>query len=341
MTTLLFCLITPTAPPEEALDRYVALRRAAKHLDVGFTSQGVKGSVLVSGPRMRLDLSSPQVNYTCVITSAGMRDIDRVDREYDEAPEPLRPMRPPSRLTPAVGVFPEFVLFDDLRKLMPSKAKFAGLGKRQVGGTMCDVVGSSYFSEAERVRAKVELAIDAKGAPRRIVAQGETMNGSYYYEWNVSRFAPAAEPPASRFTFAIPDGYSPFSLPEHYATKGVGATFPMQGWRSTSGSPLNLKDLLPNGGLVAVLGVDSMPSQRAATSLQAIGKGGVKVVVLGDARGVSGAAGYDADGSRLNDLDLPATPAFYRVDSSGKITRVWRGYDPAKAADFEREARGE
>jgi hypothetical protein len=339
MMSLLFCLLAPSAPPDQVLDRYAALRGKAPAIEMAYTTGPLASTLLfVPERRMRLEAKAPGVDYLCVITERGMNELDRTDHEYDENTEVQQPGPPPSRISGASAAFPRWILLKDFRKMFPS-AKFVGLGRRKVGGTEGDVVRTTIRDEAEGAVHNVELVIDDAGIPRYVLLTGQSRMGGYRSEYKVSRFESRPVPADSRFAFTIPDGYSPYSLDFVPGPAGVGATLPLTGWRAANGGDLNLGDRLKNGGLVAIWGADSEPSRRSAASLGRIRAAGVPVVIVADAA-MPGADGYDSDGKILDKLGIPASPVFYRVDGAGKITAAWMGYDAANAAEFEREVTG-
>jgi hypothetical protein len=96
---------------------------------------------------------------------------------------------------------------------------------------------------------------------------------------------------------------------------------------------------MAKGGLVAILSADSEPSRRAGAALAKIRSAGTPVVTLGDAAGVPGAEGY-ATPKLLEDMGVPSTPVFFKIDGKGKIAAVWLGFDPAATNRFVSEATG-
>ena len=342
MMSLLYCLLAPAAPPEEILNRYVALRRQAPAVEMTFQSSGLKGLLLLHpGDRLRYEAKGPNTDYLCVITSSGMRDIDRQEHEYDEVLG-VRLGAPPSRISNASRAFPMWVMPPDLRKMFPETAKYTSLGSRTVNGVTGDVVRGT-FGDPQGGDHLFEAVIDAKGAPRYLLAEGKTQMGRYRMEWTIDVFRPIPVPPPSKFTFSIPDGYSPYSLDLVYGPTGVGSNLPLDGWRTPAGGRFDLKGRMAKGGLIAVWNVDSEPSRRSAAALAKIRAAGVSVAILSDATdsaGAKGMDGYDPSGKQIAKFDVPSTPAFFKVDASGKVTAVWLGFDPAKADEFVNEAIG-
>lgn len=333
MLNLLYCLLVPGANPSETLDRYVALRKKAPAVEMVYRSAGLKANLtLVPGRQMRLEAKGAELDYLCVVTPKGMRDIDRVVHQYDEQ-RFNDTAAPPSRISAAGQTFPHWILLSDLRTLAPKGTKFTELGRRTVGRAAGDAVKAS-FRDSEGAH-NYEFVIDGTGVPIQVLHYGQNMMGSYRYEWNVDQLKPVSPPPASRFAFTVPDGYSPFSLDLIPGPAGVGSTFPLQGW---AGGDLTGK--VAKGGLIAILGTDSEPSRRAGAALAKIRAAGTPVVALGDAKGVPGTEGYDPNGNLLERLRVPSTPVFFKVDGKGKILAVWLGFDPTASDAFVREATG-
>lgn len=341
MMNLFLCLLAPGGDAAtDALDRYVALRRKAPALDVVYRSGGLKATLILEpAKRMRLEAKANGLDYLCVVTPSGTRELDRVDREYDALPHNV-PGTPRSRVSSAGETFPAWVLAPNMRKVFPPKARFVSLGRRTVGKVTGDAVKGSYRDEQEGSTHNLEVIFGADGAPLHVLSHGQTPMGGYRREWNIDRFRPIPTPADRLFTFALPDGFSPFSLDLIDGPIGVGKRFPLQGWTSASGGTVNFSRRLPKGGLIAILSADSEPSRRAATALGRIKSAGTPVLTLGDAKGVPGVEGYDANGRLIEALSVPSTPVFFKVDGQGKISAVWLGFDPAKAGEFVKEATG-
>ncbi|MGV3618035.1 MAG: TlpA family protein disulfide reductase [Fimbriimonas sp.] len=337
MMSLLYCLIAPSAPLEDVLDRYVAFRKQAPAVEMAFRSRGARGTLVVNpGKQMRFEAKANGLDYLCVITPQGMTELDRIERAYDEQPY-TSPGNPPSRMVNVSNLFPRWILAPDLRKIFPPTATFTSLGQRTIGGVSGEVVRGVNKDE-EGGEHQLEAVIDAQGAPRYLLVSGQSRMGSYRMDWTIDRIKPIAPPPSSTYAFKIPDGYSPFSLDLIPGPMGVGNKVPLTGWRAAAGGELNLGQRLPKGGLIAILDRESQPSRRAAGALARIRTGGVTVVTLSsDTSAAPGTDGYDPTGKLLDGMGVPSTPAFFRVDGTGKITAVWLGYDPAKSEEFVRE----
>lgn len=336
MTSLLFCLIVPSAPVEDILARYASFRSKAPAFQVNYRSYGIACELLLDRKqRMRFRAKSPKVDYLCVVSNEKMRDMDLIARQYDELEGvPVGP--PPSRMANVGPIFPGWVFYQDLRKIFNGGAKFVSLGKRTVGAVTGEAVRATVKMDGNTHTA--EFLFDAAGIPRQAILSGVTQMRGYRFEYTVDRMV-AANPQPSQFTFAIPDGFTPHALDTTFGPVGVGQPFPMKGWKSAKGGNLDLAGRLKSGGIVAILGKDSEPSQKARTSISRAIQSKLNVVVLADAP-MTAVDGYDAGGA-LSALMAPSTPLFYRVDRSGKITAVWLGYDSAKAKQFERELAGE
>lgn len=332
MLNLFYCLLAPSVAPAEALDRYVALRRKAPAVEVVYRSGGLKGHLtLVPDKRMRLEAKAGGLDYLCVITPQGTRELDRVDRQYDDQYN-TRIMAPPSRISGAGQTFPAWVSAPDFRTMVPKGTTFTSEGRRTIGKVSGDLVKASYTMDGGE--HSVEVVIDNAGIPVHVLMHGQTSMGGYRREWNVDALKPIQAPPTSFFTFSVPDGYVPFSLDVIPGPIGVGDTLPLRGWGG-----IDLAKRMAKGGLVAILSADSEPSRRAGAALAKIRSAGTPVVTLGDAGGVPGAEGY-ATPKLLEELHVPSTPIFFKIDGKGKISAVWLGFDPAATNQFVSEATG-
>lgn len=341
MINLLLCLLAPGADTaSDVLDRYTALRRKGPAVDMAYRTGDIKATLIAEpGQRMRLEAKATGLDYLCIITPKGMRELDRVDREYDELPY-NRPGSPPSRVSSAGQTFPAWAMISDFRKFFPGPTTFVSQGRKTIGKVTGDAIKGVWEDKAQDSVHTFEAVIDQSGAPLYVLTHGRTPMGGYRMDWTIERFRCVPKLPAKLFTVTFPDGFSPYSLDLINGPLGVGERFPLRGWTAARGGSLDLTRRLPKGGLIAIVSADSEPSRRAAASLNRVKSAGTPVVTLGDAKGIAGTEGFDPSGAIIDALSVPSTPVFFKIDPQGKITAVWLGFDPAKANEFVKEATG-
>lgn len=344
MMHLLLLLLTQTAPAEHVLDRYVAFKKSTPQLDVNFTARlgngpGIGGQAFMdSNKRLYMMLSAKGLSYQCVSTPEGTVEQDNVEQLYDEWPGTPEISPRISRLTGANQLFPFWLYSRDLREMMPKGTPFLIAPQPEtVAGIKCDRLLASYERPPES--GKLDLAVDPSGIVRRLRLTSTDMQGTRTFEWTFTRMQAMHAADASKFSLGIHTGYVPYALPNREGLPEVGQKFPVSGWMSGTGRiDLNRK-LGAQGGVIALLGSGSAPSDEARASLAKIRKS-VPVVVLTDQpSAVAGADAWDPSGQLIKSVNAPATPLFVLVDGTGKIRRMWMGFEPDGASAFETDVR--
>lgn len=330
--TFLFLLLESSA--ETPLERYADLVKVAPALNIQFTSSRLNGTILYQ-PKvgLRFSATSKGLDYLQVQGFGQQTELDRTSKTYDSL-SISAVGKPDSRISAATQAFPTWIFSGDLRNLIPKDAAFKEEGIIKVGSQS----GTRYHfrTEGSGEFSDVDLVLQTSGRPLKLHLSGSSMSGAYDFTWTFSRFEPVAKPKASLFKLTIPDGYTPFSTDTVYAAFSDQGKVPTAGWKGNDGKPLNPLARLPKGGLIALLGSDSDPSQAAQKSIERLRKSGVAVIVLSDKKAVF-ADGYDVGGFR--EMGISATPSFFRINGEGVIQAVWMGFDPAQATAFENEVR--
>jgi hypothetical protein len=338
----LYLLLISQGPATQALQRYEAYRRSqpvvATEFQVESEGQVLQGRVVRErDQRMFVSMKGAGIDSAVLLTPTRTLELDRTEKTYEENPPTPRAILPASRMTTVFGAFPSWILHEDFRKMLPQGAMFKDAGKVSVAGTECDKVRADVTGQ---ITGSIEAAIDAKGRARDVKVDLRARDGHYAFHWRISKFDMLPKAPANAFSLTIPNGYVPFALDWTYGPLEAGSIFPIAGWRSTKGGTFNLKSQLgERGTLVALLGRDSEPSTRAAAALARIRKD-VPLVILTDAKkAVAGTDAFDPSGKLIERINAPATPLFVLLDKTGKITRLWMGYDAATSSAFETAVR--
>lgn len=317
MYTLFLLLLSPQSA-DAALDRYAALKKATPSFQATVTCRinkgpASKGVLRVEPPKRLLYRAKwQQSDYALSITEHGTIETEAFGKYYDEHPDQVGLHIYESRISPTSRTFPFPLLVNDLRKTV--RGKFASQGKQVVDGVSADVVyvESSNAEGQSSTRAWIDgsgnlIEVQSKYQPRGMPEVS--------YDWHFGPLKPLRNPSVALFQISPPNGYVPYAMDDPGIPVAVG-------------QKLDLASVHAAGKKVLVAVVDdSAPSQRAAASLKSLQSGGLAVVKVGDSSPLSKQA------------HPPATPFFMLVGPDGKVENEWLGYDPAKAADFERQVR--
>jgi len=336
-------LLTQTAPADVVLDRYVAFHKSCPQMAISYTAKSgpawVKGEGLVdSGKRLFISMKAPDLDYVASITPRQVVELDKLTQLYDEHSGEEQAYVPKSRLTGAVQMFPRWIRANDLRQILPKGVSFLISEPETIGGASCDRVVAKY-SLPDHSSGVIDASIDSTGVVRRMRILAQSLMGTTDFEWAFTEMRPIRASDEPKFDVKLPVGYVPYALPSNGDPVAVDRVFPMNGWATASGK-LNLGSKLgANGGLIAILGEDSPPSEAAKVALKRVASG-VPVVTLADGpHAVSGLDGFDPSGKLIDAVNPPSTPFFALVDGKGKVRRLWMGYDAEKSADFEKDIR--
>lgn len=275
------------------------------------------------------------VDYTLSISPAGYREIDKKLHIYDDLPYQGPVHINASRISPWYKTLPSWITAPSLQALLPRGSKFSHTGSGTVGGHKCDHLHSSFSVMGMRGTLDVDVAESGLVYKYRSISDSSN-EGHVDVAWTFSDYVKAASYPQSKFENRVPDGYVPFSLPEEAGPIVVGQK-PRLGpwidsstgrsWRAPAGKPV----------LYLVAGHDSAPSERvvrvASKWRQSLSGQGVTLALVSDSGSSKGAGGllYDPSLKNIDVLAAPATPLFVLLDSSGKVTNLWLGFEPANA----------
>lgn len=318
---------------QTALDRYAEIVQRAQALQVTFESRGLQASLTYEPEkRLRMVAKGKGVDYLLVEKADRVLEINYLSREYDEGPL-VQLGSAPARVSSVSSIMPGWLLQGDLRSLLPD-GSYVNRGSKKVSTGEGTLFFNRAVSPDKTAWQETSVVLTVNGTPLDVHIKGRTKKGPYEYQWAVSGFRAIARPAASTYAPKIPDGYTPFAVPTVFGMPETGAKMPLQGWKANSGDMLDIRKALPEGGLVAILGAASDPSDRAKASVQHLQDRKLPVLVLSDQK-TSFASGYDAGG--LKKLGAPATPLFLKLDAEGAIVGIWLGFDAANAKQFEQD----
>jgi hypothetical protein len=320
VSTLVFALITAGRFSADPATRYDAFMKSHPSF-VATVEASANGQVIGTGvarvsrpQRIRFDFTGKGIDFTLSSTELGFVELDRVEGVYDEHPSTGALRLYESRISIAPTFFPFYLLPPSLKSLFgtqkPTITSVTGGDELQV--TIVNPMGST----------ELRLVVDAEGRPVRFSQKGQ--NG--VRSWRLVLFkSSGSEMPL--FRVEPPLGYVPFTLPELPYPLQVGEEAPLTGWKR-AGKPFDLGE--PQRGkarLLAVLGADCPASKVVRPVLAELAKS-MPVLIIAPGEIV------DPSGTLIKKLSPPGTPMFYLVGPDEKVTNLWFGFDPAKAADW-------
>ncbi len=327
------------------LDRLAAFAKAHTRISVDFVANEdkrtfAKGALLLDrNHRMLFTTKWGPSDYSLSITEKGLVDIEVATAMYDEQPYTHVGMYP-SKISKSSLFIPPCLLVPDVRNLFPKTAHTVYVGKKAEGGVSLETIKIDFPTQAGTCEFTISADSEGQILTWRTFTTG--MMGNDDKTWNFSNLKSTGELPVSRFVRDIPNGYVPFSVPKMIDPVTVGDKVPVGVWSGKDGNQALQSLMGGKKAFIAILGTDCDPSKGAIASLAHIGKG-VHVITLTNAgsasaaRQISADALFDPTGKVLAAFHIGATPTFFLVDGSGKVTNAWMGYDPDAAATFETE----
>ena len=275
------------------------------------------GTLRLSRPRrMRFDFRGKGFDYGVSSTEAAYVEIDRIERVYDERPAIGGIRMYESRVSPAQGFLPGFLVAGVAAGVLGPQATSTAVA----GG---DELRTTTMTETGPLERR--LLVDPQGRPVRFWRKS---NGEVR-EWRVTSFGEGKADPAG-YVLEPPLGYVPHALPDLPYPLQIGDDAPLTGWRR-GGAAVDLHE--PQRGrprLLAVLGADCPASAAARPSLAVLARS-MPVLVIGPGEIT------DPSGAQMRRLSPPGTPMFYLVGVDGTVRGLWFGFDPAKAAAWQAE----
>jgi hypothetical protein len=278
-------------------------------------------------------------DYTFAATETGIVEIERGNKTYAEWPTWDRLQMPVSRISDTLSLgFPPFFLWGNLNSKIFTSYDYVGRGS--IGAIQVDHIRGSGQD------AKVDLFIADDGHILRYALDLVRGQKHLQSELDFSNYVVNHAVASNTFVVKVPPGSHVYSLPTLSNPLEIGESFPAEGWfdaasRQRRSASEFYRD---KPALFVAVSPDSEPSARTAGSLGRLNGTSVNVVLISTLKGggVPSALNglpqlYDPAGSTLRSLRSPGCPMFYLVDTSGKINRLWLGFDPAKAGAFERE----
>lgn len=339
MSFLYMMLVLQSGPADAALERYA--RFAATHpiVSVHFRAKVVNqpdatGNMLLERERRVLfNAKWGGGDYTLSVSELGIREVERTDQRYDEFPYPGKILLQESKLTNAGTVYPGVFSMMDLRRIAPPGNRFEHKGTRSIEGRSGDVVAVKYSSPMGG-SGSIEATIASDG---QLLQYHEVlknpMGGMRDVEWHFNRYTFPKRLTSQNFYLAIPDGFTPRSVPNIGWAIQPEESLPDITLRRASGADASLRGA--TGGkttLFVLLGPDCPQSAGLATHFPELG-GLAQIVPVSISPQAQQAHRwgentlYDPTGRVLDRLQLMGTPMCYLVGADGKVRKVWLGYD--------------
>lgn len=313
-------------------------------LKIGSQATGSGTFVMERPMRQAYKMKIGAADYSFIQTEKAMLEIEHTQKTYREYLPADGLYLPDSGITtiPRFG-FPVAFMRGSLRSLIPSNARFEPAQTLENGQTAL----TSTFS-TPRGTYVVNARLDKEG---RLVYASTAPKGSEESEavsMTFSNFKINDKPAAAAFSMALPVGYVPDVLPMLGESLNVGDAAPLTGFGPAKGGKGDLKAHVSGKPALLIIGPpDCEPTQKLIKSvagyLPKITKAGGTAAVVWSSRGTwSGipAGLREFVGSKESAADrfkAQASPFAVAIDKRGKITQVWVGFDPEKAAQYQEE----
>jgi hypothetical protein len=326
MTALVgFLLLHSHTNLADPFERFKAFSEAHANVKVSYSIEnggkpGASGTLLFQKPGRTLFKSSlGSDTYSASNTEEGYRELDTADLTYDESPTNKQLGVHLSRISGAPGSAPGFILVPDLHKIVPPKPTITSKGD-----------GNEIYGKAQGRTGTSEVwaEIDAQGKITKYRIKEDVEGRSTDRTWKLTYEFPS-KLSLKDFLTPIPMGYVPFALPQTLIPLQKGSKAPVAGWHR-EGATVNLLDEAHQKPFLLAVVDSDFPSQSAMASLKSL-KSKMPVFVVG-----SGELS-DPSGKLLQQLNPPGAPTFYLIGGSGKVLKLWYGYDAADAASFEKD----
>lgn len=340
MTSLILLTLLRDSQVDAAFARFKAAMQAMPSYEAHFTVGTPKrvgfNAMWIAEDHKRILYDADPVGGHDIVTVGpeGYREVDHRTRTYDESPGPASASQLQSRMSRIVETSPIWLMVGDLHRLVFQGTTPVWAGKETVSGISCDLIRDSFTGRMGR--ASLELCIAPSGLVYRMYRVQLTPQGEVEMQWIFRDYKPLVSPVPAMFANPIPDGFLPYSLPDHDYPTEVGRKLNLSGWVD---SATGAKWKAPASRLLFVLtSRESAPSGRALRALTRwkteLSARHITVAVASDASSADLAGGhlYNPDGRSLLALDAPATPLFVLLDATGTIANLWMGFDPAREA---------
>jgi len=341
MTSMILFLFFREDKTEAAFARYTAAMNAMPSYEVQVVSKDkrrldIPADLIIDGRRRLLyDATTPAGHYILTITPDFYREVDYPTMAYDEYPAPPAVHVYESRVSRVTKTIPVWLAATDLHQIMEPGSKLSYIGNQNVNGQPCDVIRATFRSPM--ASGYTEFSIGNTGLVYRNFESVNAPDGHIEVSWEFKDYKPFKTMSASRFENRIPDGFMPFSLPDHDIPIAIGKKPIFRGWvDSKSGKPWSPAPGKPT--LFVLMGQDSLPSERAKEALadwqSMLKQKGIAIAIASDSASSAGANGllYDPDRRSLKGLMAPSTPMLFLMDSGGTLRNLWMGFEPDQAA---------
>lgn len=274
--------------------------------------------------RPNRDLLVAQVHgsrYSASNTEGGYVELNSGDETYDESPGKEFLLVKGSRISEAPQTAPALLFRTDLKPLVPPHATISPKGAGdEIHGKVSGMMGESEVwidvsSNGEITHYRFKSDMEGRHSDMECFL-------SYEFPKNVT---------AKDFLTPIPLGYTAYALPEPERPLQKGGAVPLNGWKMAGKQGTeNLSALAHQKTFLLAILDEEPPSRRAARSLETL-KSRLPVLEVKPG-GLS-----DPSGKLLHQLNPPGYPMFYLVANSGKVVKLWYGFDDASASTFEQQ----
>lgn len=340
MVSLLVALVMSGQSP---LDRFFNRMDSAKSFQTNFVAkidgrqETAKGTFAIRQPaRLKFVAHSGPSKY--VYAAGPHRTIEyesALKRAAEYAPSPVA-APPDSRVSGTADFwFPTILMLRERNQLrVPDRA--ITYGKSAVGGRAVDVV------RATNEGMIFEFTIDSEGKLLSCVWPQNTGDGVLAVRFEFNDIVFNAPLPESFFDLSAPAGFEAVAAPRELYPLNAGDEFPNVWVNRATQRAENVWHASGNS-LVVAASTDEATIARAAPFIKQLRA--ITTVITMDERGALISTLkefrhlYDPTGRAYERLRAPGTPAFYVLDSEGRILKFQLGFDAKRSAEFLSEFR--
>lgn len=337
-------LVALTLSSPSPLDRYFRLMDTSRSFQARFEAridgrrEAAKGTFALKHPnRLKFVAYSSSSKYVYAAGPNRTVEYESALQQYaDYAASPV--VTPPdSRVSGTADFwFPTILILRERNQLRLPASALKVQGKSVVRGVPVEVVRATNQGMA------FEFLIDAQGRLLSCVWPQNTGDGLLMVRFDFFDIVLNAPLNDNFFDISAPAGFSPVAAPRELHPLNAGDEFPNV-WVNR----VSKKSETPWGSagktLVIAASADDAVLSKAQASIKQLGASVTVITMDEEGSPIPTLKGYrhlyDPTGRAYERLGAPGTPAFYVVDSSGRIVKFHLGFDPRRAAEFVAEFR--
>ena len=325
----LFALIGQTVSPAQVISRFDHFYKTHPSMSLqikvhsSLSAYNATGSISVSGPGIRVDVSGGNLGYLLVLNQTdGMEAIPK-EKVYAEFGGSEDLGKVPFRLSDNIADL-------NIDPFLSGSLQRGDGWQSAVRGSAGDVIKSTV--KGEEGTTEVEAEVDAEGKLTRVKATHTNQRGSAWIETTYTGYSYNALP-ASTFAVEPLAGWNAVGLRTASMPIQPQEDAPDRKIVSPDGNETTFKQALKARTVVALLDSEWAASATGTDVLAEVEKqfqdAGVPMIRLLDTPGQK-AKGYwsDPNGDLLRGLNAQGSPTFFMFDGKAKLQQAFFAYSP-------------